>query len=433
MSKQESIIKKKSFMQWVGEFYCLVLLFLPNEIIEATSLYTSTTPTQLRYEYASFFFSFLIIPAILWAFIIKKRTHAIRFDLLFIGIVIKDLIYLSVFKKYQELDYNYSFDLVLLSAWSINCIIFYNNEDNIQALERFLDNYCMLAFFSQLLRFVLRLSTDGRYGAIGLSVGGTGYLTGLFIIYCLYYREYSARVRNLIIVAAFSIILSGQRSNILFLLIFCMFFVFKKCLGKGITKDDRGKLFMLGVAVESGILLLFILTIMKELSIEIEGLQFIKRVVDATSSLINGQIENVDSVEGRMLSIDAGIEVLRDKPFGITNDFYDLQFRMLQNDYPTFPHNTLLCCYLLWSPFITVFCLFYVIKILIDLLKFKSGLLWPLLYIFIYNVITGSVFLNYPYLVINLFFVSLAKCIIIQTTSENKLKNDNDKYLIEQA
>lgn len=427
-------IEKRNLLQVVGETYCMILLFLPNEIVEATSIYTITTPQQVRYEYASFFFSFLLIPAIIYACTIRNKTQAIHFDLIIIAILIKDFLYLHFFKYNQEIDYNFSFDFVLLSAWSIVCIIFSNTGNNdSRSPELFFERYFILAFFTQLLRFFLGLSTGGRYGAIGLSVGGTGYLAGLFIVYSLYYRNFNNKMKIYTFLAFISIVLSGQRSNLLFLLLFCGIYVFKICLEKKSTKENTERIFYLVATTELLFLLFVPLLFSNILLFKIEHFEFINRVIEAATSYFNGSIESMDSVEGRFQSFDAGIDIANEFPLGLTNNFYELQYRMLLYNYPTFPHNTLLCCYLLWSPFITLFCILYLIKLFIDLWRIKSGLMWPLLYIILFNTITGSVFIYYPYLVINLFFISLAKRKISKNISEGKLTNEIDKCLVEQA
>ena len=411
MSNLILTIHKRNSLQWVGEIYCLILLFLPKVVIQATSIYTKITPEEFWYKYTSFYFSALLIPAIIWAFAIRKRTHAIRFDIVIIGIIVKDIVMLMVAKNSQVVEYNLSLNLVLISAWSIICIIFYfTNTNNTEFAERFFDNYFVLAIMSQFLRMFLSMTTDGRYGAIGLSVGGTGYLTGLFFIYCLYYRDYTRKIKFLMMLAFLSLILSGQRTNMLFVLIFSIPYIFKEFWKRKLKKNEISKFQLFWTVAGFGILLFIIIFALKEFGFEIREINFITRVIDAMENFVHGNIYQESSVGGRISSIEAGINIIKDNPLGITNNFYDLQYRTLQYMFPTFPHNALLCCYLLWSPFFTLFCLLYLIKLLVSTRNTKSGMVWPLLYIVLYNIITGSVFLVYPYLVVTLFFISLAKC-----------------------
>lgn len=425
MSRLTIAVNKRSSQQWIGEIYCLVLLLLPITIIQATSIYTTTTPAQIWYKYTSFYFSALLIPAIIWAIAVRRRSYAIPFDIVIVGIVIKDFLMITFSKNAFYVEYNFSFNLVLISAWSIVCIIFrFVNNDNTESVESFFDNYFLLAVLSQFLRLILRMSTDGRYGAIGLSVGGTGYFAGLYLIYCLYYRGFTSRVRNIIIIAFVSLILSGQRSNMLFFLIFCIPYIFQKFSERRVSKGEKSKIVLLWCLAGIGVLLISLIIFLNELGVEIEGFRFITRTIEAIDLFANGSISSEMSVEGRMLSLNAGFDILKNNPLGLTNNFYELQYRMLQHAYPTFPHNTTLCCYLLWSPFITLLCLLYVAKLLIEARRMRLGLMWPVLYIFLYNIITGSVFLDYPYLAINLIFISLLKCKINQTLSQRQQEDE---------
>lgn len=424
MSKLVIAVEKRSSIQWIGEIYCLVLLLLPNAVIQATSIYTRTTPATIWYKYTSFYFSALIIPAIFWALLIRKRTNALRFDFVIVAIILKDLLMLLIPTFKQFVDYNFSFNLILISGWSIVSIVFsFAKQDDTDSVERFLDVYFILAVLSQLLRLTLRLSTDGRYGAIGLSVGGTGYFDGVFLIYCLYHREFTNRVVAYMIFAFISLVLSGQRSNILFVLIFCIPYILNRLTGK-VSKIEGRRFLLIWYAAGLGVLLISTILILDDLGIKIRGIQFITRTIDAFELLMEGDISTEFSVKGRLLSLAAGFDILKNNIFGITNNFYELQYRMLQHAYPTFPHNTLLCCYLLWSPFITFFCFIYLTKTVVSAFRVRSGMLWPILYIYLYNIITGSVFLDYPYFVVNLYFISLAKCKIEQNFSEGQLQDE---------
>ena len=88
-------------------------------------------------------------------------------------------------------------------------------------ISRFIDTYVLLCLSSQILRAILGYSTDGGYGAIGLSVGGSGFLYSTYIVYLICARDISIRVIGLIGLALFGLLLTGQRTNIAFLIIFC--------------------------------------------------------------------------------------------------------------------------------------------------------------------------------------------------------------------
>lgn len=389
--------------------YCLIILFLPVNVIAKTSFYSVTTPAAIWYKYRSFDFSFLVIPLVIYAFTVKK-TYAIPFHKVIIAIGIKDCIFYAAGFNNGAIPFDFSLYLILIISWAITVLVLKKGYANVKIPgEKFLDVYFVLAFLSMLLRLILHMTTDGRYGAIGLSVGGTGFFSAVYIIYCLYVHEYRKTTPLIISLAFLTLILSGQRTNLLFCILFCVPYVIRNMFAKQTNAGNTKKTLLLWGMLFAGLILICILLFLDELGIQIQGMEFITRTLDAASKLVNRDLGTETSVEGRFLSLEAGKSILTKNVLGITNVFYDLQYRMTKLNYPTYPHSGILDCALLWSTPITLFCEFWLIRLLIKLARLSRGMFWVILYIQILMIVWGSPFLDYPMLFIVLLLLSIAK------------------------
>ncbi|MBO4862290.1 MAG: hypothetical protein J5535_05290 [Firmicutes bacterium] len=389
---------------------CMIVLFLPVAIIARTSFYSVTTPAAIWYKYKSFDFSILIVPVILIALFIVRKSDAIRFHLVILAIAIKDIIFFALGLNNGAIPFDISMYLALIAAWAITVLAMKRNKEPVSAPgERFFDWYFWLAFCSMLLRLALGMTTDGRYGAIGLSVGGTGFLAAIYFIYLLYVHKYNRFMPLALIVSFATLVLSGQRTNLFFCVLFCIPYVLKKMVSK--SNGNRKKTMVLWGLAFFGIIVICAVIVLSEAGIKIAGMEYITRMIDAVTKLFNGNLNEEMSVEGRFQSIEAGLDILRERPFGITNVFYDLQHRMTLRNYPTFPHSGLLDCTLLWSTPIMLFCEIWLIKLMAGLAKKKSGMFWIVMYIQLIMIIWGGPFLEYPMLFIILLLLSMAKLI----------------------
>lgn len=401
----------------VIQVFCLIVLFLPIKIVEATAIYSTKTPDNIWYDYLSYSFSFLAIPILGIAVLRRKKTQAINFIRIIEISFIINILYALFNDSNIFQSCHYEMFLIMLQAEAICCIVFsFDKSGEIKQAEKFLDIYFFLAIASQLLRMVLGMSTYGRYGAIGLSVGWTGYLCAIYILYIVYCREMNLLEAIRIIVAAISLILSGQRTNLFVCILFLIPYIIKTFVifteKKKISKSLMRKIKYLLIFAFAIILLILFLLFLSSSGIKFAGADYIERTIEAVAALFNRNLGSVSSVSGRVASIEAGKKVLLDMPLGISNDFYDLQYRMLQENYATFPHSTLLSCLLLWTVPLTVFCAMYVIGIWKDLVKIKSPFQWVVLFIIVINIVWGGPILDVAPFFLQLYFLSLGKVLL---------------------
>ena len=420
---------RKDNISLVRYVYCMIILFLPVNVISRTSIYSVTTPDTIWYKYRSFDFSIFAIPLLIYAFITVKSTFAIPFHKIIIAIGIKDVIFYVIGQNNTAIKFDFSLYLILIISWAITVIVLNGDYDDEEIPgERFLDCYFLLAFASIILRFMLRMTTEGRYGAIGLSVGGTGFFSAVYIIYILYVHEYKKTTPIILTMAFITLILSGQRTNLLFCILFCIPYVILNMQSKRISVGNRRKALLLRVLLCIGLVAICAFLFLDELGVEIQGMSFITRTLDSVSRLMNNDISGEASVEGRYLSIEAGLSILKTNILGITNVFYDLQHRMTRLNYPTYPHSSCLDCALLWSTPITLFCELWLIRLLIKLARKRVGMFWVVLYIQILMLLWGSPFLDYPMLFIILLLLSMARVMLVH--DDRILENIDYEYIV---
>ena len=393
---------------------CLILLFMPQILTQMTSIYTVETPDNIWYKYTSFDFSIIGLCIIILAIFKIRKTRSIRF---FSFILL--LFFVNLFFPYEDNVFStgrFEMFLIMLQAAALNYIVFsFDNISRESKPERaimFIKIYFILCFLSTLLRLSLGMSTDGRFGAIGLSVGGTGFFSVIILLYLIYCEKYSSLNVFVIFSALISLILSGQRTCIFIFITLSIPYIFNIFFGtKQNNSNDNGskKMQLLFLAMMGlGILLVLILLLLVSTNIQLPGLSFVERVFDTVSDFFNGNLSNDGSVEGRWDSIEAGLSVWAENPLGIPNDFYSLQSRMTDFNYPTFPHCTALDLILLWTLPIAIFVFGYCIKLWLILIKNHDRFQWVILFILIMSVIWGSPFLGSTQLFIELFFITLA-------------------------
>lgn len=398
----------KDHNRLIIDLYCLFILLMPVNLISNTAFYEISTPASIWYKYRTFEYSIFVIPLIILAVVSHKKSTAIQFIHIIVAVAIKDFVFTMIGKQNPEVPFDFALYLVLLIAWALSVAIMRYDDGSNQQAGHFLDTYFILAIMTMLLRVVLGMTRFGRYGAIGLSLGGTGFFAAIYVIYLLYVREYSKRVPYLIIIALMALILTGQRTNLFFCVLFCIPYVSKSIFSRGEDSEGKIKSMLLGGILLFTIIAVCILIILNDFGIKIEGFDYITRIFEAVSRAFSGELGGEASLSGRTRSLNVGMAVLSENPFGITNVFYDLQYRMARLTYPTFPHSSVLASALLWSTPITLVCLIWLIRLLVKLRKMRDGYFWIVLYIVILMTIWSGPFVDYPMLFIILLLLSMS-------------------------
>jgi hypothetical protein len=393
---------------YLALIYALIILTLPLEIISLTSFYASKSPEYINYSYFSYNYTFLYIPIILISFLFRKRLKFYVFFNVFVGIFIFNVIY-SLFAENKVFEGNLALFYIFIIAESMTILIIYLFGKS--RIHEFLYIYVLVIFSSQMLRMALGYSELGRFSGMGLSVGTTGYVYAAFIVFMFYAKPNNFKNNVLIFVALIGLLLSGQRTNLILLFIFMIpyFLIMMKniLLNRKVKKDEYHKaLFSMLVFCILGAVLILIFIILAS-GVDLENFTILQRYIEVTQLIFSNSLSSDGSLIGRTFSLGAGLQILFENPFGISHDFYDLQHRMEELGYPTFPHHTLLSTLLLWSTPVALVAWYYLIKLFLRLSKLKSNLKYPLLYIIVANIIWGGPMLNFQMLFFNMLMISI--------------------------
>ena len=397
-------------MKLLFVFYVLSLLFLPLAFVEYTSFYSAASPDYISYKYFHYHFSYLALPAIFFALVVRGYVDSVPFWRLVLLIATWTTVHFFVFGNAIFSELRVEMFLILLQAESLVVLVLYACKK--KDIGRFIDAYFVLLFLSQILRMGLAMSTEGRFGAIGLGVGGTGYFNALYCIYLLKCRKFNSQGAILFMASLLGLVLSGQRANLLLLVLFCcsiftgmLFRMLRKgsLSGTNAAKYEFVVCVFVLTALATAILnLLFVIS-----ALDFNAVPFLARVVHIFDDLLSGYAID-SSIHGRIESISSGVKILMENPLGLSNDFFDLQYAMQLRGYPTFPHSTLLSIMLLWSPFIALLALWWLVRLWRLLLRHHCAYHIIVLYILVSNTVWGGPYLNYAHLFVTLLFLSLA-------------------------
>ena len=399
------VSNKNKMLEILLGTYCLALMFPTLGLLQATSIYTGETPSGISYNYRSFYFSITVIPLIIIA-LFRGNNALPKFKYVIAAIAIKDIIYVTTGKLPSNIPYDLSLFLVMIAGYYLCVVIFSLGDNPLISAEKFINVYMFITMMTQYVRIVLGYSTEGRYGAIGQTVGAFGFLTAIYIIFSLCIHK---KISLLMPMAFLSLIMTGQRTHLFLCLFFSLLYVLY-----GYTFKKKDKLIMMKVRLLTAIFLFgsgafAILLLMIVNNFDFSSLPFLDRTIDSLNVFSGGTIQKDDSIDGRFISLAAGLEVLSENPLGVSNVFYDLQYRMSQVGYPTFPHNFVLANSLLWSPIVVFYCLYWLLKIIKFFHRERDMMVLLPSYLFASSIIWGSPFADYTFLFIILFFAFYSK------------------------
>ena len=363
--------------------YICLLLSVPYGLIKLTSLYNITTPVEIEYEYLDYNFSFLLLPLLVPFFLINNNNNNNKtFLLLLLLLLCRNLWIVNFGTKFFK--FTYEMILPLLFGYVI-CEIF-KYIVKVDKFENFINFIIVIHFLGVLVSVILGLNKiDFRYNAQNLDVGSTAMIFGLIFLIKYHYFK-----RDFYCVLAFLLILlSGSRFPLFIvslIFLFPLIFNFK-------LKD------------------IFIITIFTIVVIPLVP-SISERIL---SSIIELQdVSDKSSIGGRLLSIFAGGEVLKEHFFRIPFNSSSLVNLMNDYGYPTFPHSYFLNS-LLFFPLIGIFIF---IKFLINIFKKNNSIH---IYIFITFIFYGGLIMNYK--IYALLFISFYIIKQIKNNNNNEIFN----------
>lgn len=389
--------------------YIFFLFLIPNDLLELTSVASFQKSDTMYYDAKIIYVSILYFPILIFG-IKRIFKHKISFYilLLLMGLAIKDIIvFFSGDYHYFQFDLYYVY-MVALCELSI-IIDVYNN---LEATDYFMKVFLLIHLITLLISVVtgMGVGTNGlekRYHSSGIGSGETAYLLALLACYFFYVNKDKWHYLYFM-TCIIGIIATGTRKEVLYILIIiCISFVVNISIKHKLFNFRRIKKHYFLLFLFFSLIFLFLVIFNSSLLTRFD----IERYVDVFTGLHKNGIGSLlqdDSAQGRLDSIIAGFNVLKQSPiFGVTFSFFDVQYYMQVFNYPTFPHSTLLfyaCCMGLPICFII---LIWLIKMFIRLIRNKINYVYVILYFFIHNIVSGGALINEKIIFFNLFIIYL--------------------------
>lgn len=326
----------------------LLLLNCPSFISEPLTIYSIEYEHALG-DYAKLSYSFSLLNFFMIIFgVLCVPSCVVGRRLLYILslVFIKDaILFLAGYNSpflYNSWEMYLSVGLAI-AAWAI--VSRYNKK--LIELYFFSDGLIVFNFIYQLL-FLLtgRAESSGRVGVMNQDTGSVGFMCALQIMYMLLIRKDEKNKVILITISAISLLLSGSRFSFLILILGVICFC-RTILGSLTLKRKVVTLLSLVICA---IILVFMLnsSVIRTNSL----------VLDRVFSLLDGGvIQNIGKDESfvqRVESIGAGMEILKERPLGLSNSYIDLQGETIKQGFFSFPHSFILTYYLMWGPVMLV-------------------------------------------------------------------------------
>ena len=379
----------------------LLILTVPYGVFQLTGFVSFTTPAKIRYDWLSENKASLLILIyflfVLFTFIKRKRISQSHAYILLFYFFLLSYNLIKALATPSFLLINYNFELFYGLLFGILLYFCLNIKlDNYKELILFFKLFIYLQIAGMLFGIVTNhTGIEGRYYVPNLDVGGTGFMLSIYIIYLLFVEK----TNNLFHIGfiLLMIFLTGSRTNMVLPLVFLVIYLFKK-------KNTAYNVLIWGIALIPLFYLLFYIPQVKTLLDKID-FERITAMVD----LIKARDMSADeSVLGRFMSVVTGIDILKENPFGLFFSLPDLQIRMQQNGYPTFPHCSILTFYLLMGPLLLV-PVYNFIKLGKSLRDQNNGYKYIFYYITVYSIIAGGVIVNFKLYFLYIFVFYIAK------------------------
>lgn len=333
-----------------------VIMILPDDVFGLLPIYKSVTPSEISYRWLNYSFGVIQLVILLIGVLYTLKLNKKWLIGLLIVMIARELYYLvasensifraSAYEMYLTVFVGYAF--VLWVEGSMSTL-----EDCESIFKWFLITNMLTLYINYAMGGTHGVGIlAGRYHSSNLDVGGTGTVCVLCILYLACNKEKKWYDYMFIILSLVGLFLSGSRSNLAFLLLIIVFYVIANLFfrfHKEKNNAQRSKLFR-RILLAFALLVLFVVgyVIYRDRIIDwILGGQF--------GALFSSQGLRADSSYlGRIASFEAGFDVLKHHPLGISGYFINLQQEIRMLGYPTFPHSTLLAMYLVFGPVVLI-------------------------------------------------------------------------------
>lgn len=390
---------KDSINKWARIAFLLIFLFSPNDVFKLTSIYHSETLSNIAYKWLDYDFSWLFLVLIVVALpCLGRRNNFLIFSVL---IFLRSIVYYFAGKDNVFTFRSFELQLSFLCGWMLFCVgkkwreSFFESDD-FSLFELFV----LIHFATQIIGMLAHISGfSGRYNAVNLDVETTGFL---YSIYILLEQEYKGKNGVKSYLAFAGLLLTGARIPLLLLVIILAIQKFKAYF-----QNMRAHKIQVSSLVELLLLiLLFAFLVTGGFARLGEKMSSITRLAD----LVAGVQES--SVAGRIRSLDAGLNILRENYWGLDYSYVILQKYTMAQGFPTFPHSQILIWRIILGPILFWVGVAMVLLRLRLCVRNGYGRMLPLTYFIVYLLATGGPLANYKQIFIYIWVIAL--CMLIQ-------------------
>lgn len=379
----------------------LFILILPSAVFNLGSIYDSLTPFNIDYAWLDYHFG--IIYLLIFVIGLYESIRQTKFYILgiFFLAFIREFIFFLLSDNNIFSTSRYEMYLTILVGYFLYLILKHYCKD-----YRQLDRFYGLFLISNMLTIYINVamggkgttSTEeelahiaGRYHASNLDVVGTGELCLITIIY-LFFSQMKNKYRYPLMILSFiGLILSGTRSAIMFILGLGVMIFLKSIFTK--MKNHSTKVQMKTFYGIMAVVIIIFGMVFYAL-INAARLESYFDLSRFSALLSLAAFSSDESVLGRFVSIQYGIDIILNHPFGISGFFTNLQTEMIIRGFPTFPHSTFISSYILFGPIILLIYQKW-IKIIIDISNYNNKYYWMILYYIFVTIVTGGPIVNF--------------------------------------
>lgn len=395
--------------------YFAFIIAMPYDVFKVTSILILEPPISVTsYRISVFYFSVLFLPFIVYAILsIRGKSkyvtiHPLRFILI---LILKDVFVclsgiVSGVRIYWFATYG---NYIIASLYFMAVTIIYKNKIN-----DFLQIYSIVNVASMIFSFItgIGLSTilATRLHMSALQQGETAVITSIL---CLYFGFCVVDKFKLFIILAglILVIATGNRKDIFYILLCVIIYYIRNRKKKANNKKiNRQYMFLIIFAVFTLILIGFRYgkTILDKIAID----RYVDLLFGIEQQGFSGYILGDSSYQGRLASIEAGLNVIKSSPvLGVLFSLTSCQRVMQQFGYPTFPHSTVIYIYSVMGVFST-FPIVLFFRNGIKLIKLNHPLQYVYIYIMIRDTISGGANESIKYLLLMMIMLNIGNLIL---------------------
>lgn len=384
------IVFSKKFIYY--GIFCLLML-CPDDVFALISLYSNQTDSSVPYKWLYYSFGIvqlaIIVMGIFMFIAYKKKWVLLCATLLLFREV---LFFISSDRNIFSTN---SYEMYLCLMVGVVLIFMLRK---ICGSEEESERLFLLIIYLNIASVYLSLFMNlngivGRYNASNLDVGSTGVICVVGIIDTFFTVQDIKKKIIKFLLLGIALFLSGSRVNLLLLLVILIFIMcgsFVKMMRNEFRVNRKVPL-IASVVIGVGVFGLVALLSSEEAMRRIDDVFESIRIMSMLS--VDTLLED-SSFIGRFESIGVGFDIIKDNPLGMSYYFNNIQVQSHIRGFSTFPHSGILVLFDFFGPIMLV-ALVYLFRVLKGLKSKNRKWFYILLYIMLFNTISGAPIVNF--------------------------------------